>query len=301
MIQLLSRKQINIEKYDTCIANATQCNVFGFSWYLDIACTNWSALVLDDYDAVMPIPWRKKLFTKYVYPPFWILELGIYSNEVVDENEFLIALFDSFNFVETRLNTHNSFSMFLPYRKVRSFQYISLNKTYDLIVNNYRKDRKKDLKKALKHDLTEKWNGDARKFIQLYQKNIGKRVKKLREKDYQNLYELIKVSQQKKVGDLLSIYNKGGVLVAAGFFLKYQGKVSIVASATDLKMRKNGANTFLIDRAIYKYEPHYKEFNFGGSSMKNIAKYFLSFGAKNQQYYFLKYNNLSKILRFFKR
>ena len=55
------------------------------------------------------------------------------------------------------------------------------------------------------------------------------------------------------------------------------------------------------DRAIFKYQPHFEMFDFGGSSIKNIAKYYRSFGAIDEKYIHLHYNNLPKILRLLKR
>ena len=104
----------------------------------------------------------------------------------------------------------------------------------------------------------------------------------------------------KGVGELLSIYDKEDRLVASGFFLFHKGKVTELVCSTDFSNRDNGANTFLIDRAIFKYQNKYDVFNFGGSSMETIAKYYKSFGAKTIQYPFLKVNKLPFFLRLLK-
>ena len=121
------------------------------------------------------------------------------------------------------------------------------------------------------------------------------------EEDYLVLEELIRTCIKKGLGEIGSIYNNENKLVASGFFLKHKKSVTILVSSTDFNNRKNGENTFLIDRAIYKYQKKYEVFNFGGSSMKQIASYFLSFGAKTVAYDQIKYNNLSYIIKLFKR
>ncbi len=301
MITRVSRKELDIEKYNTCITNALQTNVFGYSWYLDEVCTNWDVLVLNDYEAVMPIPWRKKYFLKYVYIPLWLIELGIYSPEVEDENEFLIELFDDFKFIETKTNTHNSFSMFHNSQKDYQRQVLYLKEAYKTLFYGYRKDRKKDLKRAAKNDLTERWNDKPEKLITLFKTNVGKRVRKIKEEDYDVLLRLMNVCIEKRKGEILSVYNGNNEIVASGFFLKHAKKATILVSSTDFKNRKNGANTFLINSAIYKYQPNFEVFDFGGSVMKSIATYFLSFGATTEKYIYLKHNNLPKLLRFFKK
>lgn len=301
MIKRVSRKKLEVEKYDACIRNSKQANVFGYSWYLDIVSDHWDVLVLNDYEAVMPVPWRRKFFIKYVYTPLRVLELGIFSKEYVDENEFLIELFSSFKYVNLRMNNYNSFSMFYFNRKEKQQHFLKLNQGYDAIFRNYKKDRKKDLKRATKADLTEKWNDHPNNLISLFQNNVGRRFKKMKEKDYEVMKQVLEASIKNKVGEVLSVFDKNNKLVASGFFIKQNNEIVILFSATDLKNRRNGANTFLIDRAIYKYQNTVDNFGFGGSSIKSIAKFFESFGASKKHYFDLKYNNLPKFLKFFKK
>ncbi|MCH3880854.1 MULTISPECIES: hypothetical protein [Tenacibaculum] len=301
MIRLVERKHIDVEKYDACIQNAQQSNIFAFSWYLDIVTDNWSVFVLEDYEAVMPVTWRRKYLIKYAYQPLWTLQLGIFSTEIIDENEFLIELFDEFKYTDLRMNSKNSFTMFQDSCLDRYLQYLTLNFDDATIFKNYKSDRKKDLRRAKKADLTEKWNDNPANLIQLFKENIGKKAKGITEKDYGNLLKLMQTCIERRVGELLSIYDSDNKLVASGFFLKDVDRVSILVSSTDFKNRKNGANTFLIDRAIFKYRNGFKEFGFGGSSISSIAKYFNSFGAKTETYQQLKKNNLPKFIRFFKK
>ena len=301
MIRYLERGDLDLEKYNNCIEKSIQFNVFGYSWYLDIACEKWGVYVLNDYDAVMPIPWRKKMFIKYVYPPLWIIQLGIYSKVIEDENEFLIEIFDDFRFVELRMNMLNSFSFFGEFQKQRKLQIISLQNDYEFIKENYNRNRKRELKKSIEADFTENWGDDPELFLELFKNNVGKKVRKIKEVDYHNLYRLIKICSEKRIGDLLTVYDKDDNLVSGAFFLKQKKRVTELVCSSDFKNRKNGANTFMNDRAIYRYQKHFEIFDFGGSSMKRIAKYYKSFGAKDESYIHLKYNNLPRLLKLFKR
>lgn len=301
MISFLNRTELNVAKYDECVEKSLQSRVYGLSWYLDIACDTWGALILDDYKAVMPVPWNEKYMIKYVYPPLWILELGVFSIERIDVDVFITELLKRFRFVELRLNTDNSFSKRDDQMITRSMQWIHLEGEYQSILSQYRKDRKKDLAKANKFKLREVWGDDPEKLISLFKNNIGKRDKRIVEKDYKNLRSLITMCQDKGVGEVLSIYDNSDCLVASAFFLVYHKTVTILVSSTDLKNRKNGANTFLIDRAIFRYEQKCTSFNFGGSSIETIAAYFKSFGAQDSNYYFIKYNKLPRLIKLFKR
>ena len=301
MIKYIKRKDLDSEKYNNCIENSIQSRIYAFSWYLDIVADYWDVLVLDDYKAVMPIPWKKKYGIKYVYPPFWLLELGVFSlDENQDINSFLQVLCGNFKFIELRLNTKNKFlkSDFLIKRQ---FQYLDLEIGYESILKGYNRNRKREIKKANKHHLIENWNDNPEKLITIFKANIAERVKGISDKDYTTLLNLMQFSIQKKVGELLTIYDSNDKLLAAAFFLKHKNKVTQLVCASDVSNRKNGVHAFFNDRAIFKYQRHFSVYNFGGSSMKNIANYYTSFGATTEDYQQIKYNNLPFLLGLFKK
>ncbi|MGK0413620.1 MAG: hypothetical protein ACJA1B_001828 [Polaribacter sp.] len=302
MIQYIKRNDLEELKYNSCIDKAIQSRIFAYSWYLDIVADHWDVLVLGDYKAVMPIPWRKKFGIKYVYPPFWLLELGVFSSdETVDIDAFFKVLFDNFKAAETRLNTDNSAQESNHFLVAKQMQSLSMKEGYETVFKGFRKDRRKDLRKAEKAYLNEKWNDNTKKLITLFRKNVGLRTPNIVNKDYDVLRNLMQICIEKRVGEVLSVYNKEDALVASGFFLKHKSVVTILVSSTDFNHRKNGENTFLIDRAIFKFQKNYNVFNFGGSSMKSIANYFLSFGAQTHNYKQIKYNNLPFLVKLLKR
>lgn len=301
MISFVNRAELNVEKYNKCVENSLQSRIFAFSWYLDVACNTWGVLVLDDYEAVMPIPWDKKYTIKYVYPPLWILELGIFSLKEIKMEPFIEVLLEHFKFVELRLNTDNEIGEVNDQNGIKTMQWMSITEGYDYAFSKYRKDRKKDLSKARKFGLKEVWEDDAENLITLFKNNIGKRDQNIKSNDYKNLLSLIAICQRKEVGEIVSVYDDKEHLVASAFFLLYNKTATILVSSTDLGNRKNGANTFLIDRAICRYQQKYNIFSFGGSSIQTVASYFKSFGAQESNYGFIKQNNLPALIKLFRK
>jgi len=302
MIQFVNRNDLNVKKYDKCISESLQSNLFGFSWYLDICCTNWSALVLNDYESVMPIPFRDKYKIKYVYPPLWILQLGLYSRDSdVKLNDFLKVLQTNFKFVELPLNSFNSITNLKNKILKRSFQFLSIKDDYKSILNRYNRNRKRELVKAKVAKLVENWNDTPEKLIELFKLNIANRIHKINQYDFDNLLALMKYCLKIKTGDLLTIYSDKDELISAAFFIKNKNTVTQLVCASNLKNRDNGANTFSNDRAIFKYQKYFDIYNFGGSSMQSIAKYYKSFGAETEVYHQIKDNSLSAFLKLFRR
>ena len=70
-IQYILHRDINQQKWDACIAEASKGLVYSYSFYLDATAKNWDALILNDYEAVMPLTWNKKYGIYYLFqPPF---------------------------------------------------------------------------------------------------------------------------------------------------------------------------------------------------------------------------------------
>ncbi|MFY0603633.1 MAG: hypothetical protein JXQ93_06760 [Flavobacteriaceae bacterium] len=302
MISFIHRDDLDLDRYNSCIENSLQSNIFGYSWYLDIVCKHWGVFVLNDYEAVMPIPWNKKYLISYVYPPLWLLQLGIFSkHKNFSELGFINELKNRFRYIELRLNYRNKADKYSDKSYLKQFQYLPLNKSHKDLSENFNRNRKRDLKKAKNNKLVEKWNDPPENLIRLFEKNISSRIKNINEKDYQCLLKLMNECITKGVGEVLSIYDKDNRLVASGFFLFHKNRVTELVCASDFNHRNNGANTFLIDCALFKYQKQYDVFDFGGSSIQTIRNYYKSFGASEENYSFFKYNQLPFLLKLFKR
>ncbi|MGZ3950491.1 MAG: hypothetical protein ACXVBZ_03805, partial [Flavisolibacter sp.] len=73
------RHEVEIDKWDRCISGSSNGLIYAYSYYLDATADNWDALVLNDYQAVMPLPWRKKFGVFYLYQPSFAAQLGVFG------------------------------------------------------------------------------------------------------------------------------------------------------------------------------------------------------------------------------
>ena len=78
-------KEIDFIKWDNCISNAPNGLIYGYSYYLDHMASQWDALVLNDYEAVMPLTWNRKYGIHYLYQPFLTAQLGVFGKNIIAE------------------------------------------------------------------------------------------------------------------------------------------------------------------------------------------------------------------------
>ena len=70
---------------------------------------HWDALVMNDYEAVMPLPHRKKLSIHYLYQPFLTPVLGVFGKNISEQLvcNFLEAIPEFFKLWDISLNQSN--------------------------------------------------------------------------------------------------------------------------------------------------------------------------------------------------
>lgn len=289
MIVYLKRDDINIEKYDACIENAIQSSIYAFSWYLDIVAENWDVLVLNDYEAVMPLPWKRKYFIKYITQPFFCQQLGVfYKNETSEEliARFINKIPKRFRKVNLNFNSDN-FSLSEMESKINYI--LELNLAYKLLFKNFSKGRKHAVKVG---------EGNSLKMKKCSILDIIKIKKEFYNHSNfpQNiLKELVDYILKNNKGYIRGVYSNE-VLLGGGFFLKSKNRITYLFSSFNKDGRKQQAGSFLIASIIKQNENSQFILDFEGSNIPSIASFFKSFGAKTANYHRLSYKNFPFIL-----
>ena len=112
-IKYVTYQYIDKKKWDACITAAGNGLVYAQSVYLDAMAEHWDALVMDEYEAVMPLTWNKKYGIAYLYQPFFTACLGVFGNNISAEvvNNFLQQIPAKFRYWDIYLNQGNFFSL----------------------------------------------------------------------------------------------------------------------------------------------------------------------------------------------
>src|ERR1700743_2045713 len=135
-IKYLTNNAIDKRKWDVCIANADNGLIYGYAYYLDIMAKNWDALVLNDYEAVLPLTWNKKYGFYYLYQPFFAASFGFFCKNIFSYllNKFLSAIPKKFKYWDFYLANYFPVHGYELYK--RSNYVLSLNKNYELLISS---------------------------------------------------------------------------------------------------------------------------------------------------------------------
>jgi len=290
MIYYFERNEIDNLKYDHCIKSAVNSRIYAYSWYLDCVADNWDVLVLNDYEAVMPLPWRSKYFIKYIYPPAWTQQLGVFSKNAISQNllkEFISSIPKKFKKVTIQFNSGNDLNLFKTQNRVNYI--LPLNKDYEEIYNRFNKNRKR----VLNNDSYDCKISDELCFAELIL--IAKRhytFLSFTDFDYKKLKGLVNYLFKSNRILIYGISKIDNELIGGVLFLKSDYRITYLFSIMTPIAKKNNITSRTINLVIKEYSNSNYTLDFEGSMILGIASFFKSFGAVSEFYYQYKKDRL---------
>jgi hypothetical protein len=297
-IQYRKRHEIDNDKWNLCIETAPNGLIYAYSFYLDGTADNWDALILNDYEAVMPLPWRKKIGFYYLYQPFFSAQLGVFGNTInanLVEN-FLKAIPSKFKLWELSLNHQNIFRLNSFRLFERANFVLPLNHAYETLYTNYRESIKRNIKKSVQYGCHKKTDFDIDDVIELsrQQKHIASDDEFQK---FKNLYLLLKDKSASKTYGIFSDKNE---LIASCVFTFSHNRAYYILVGNHPNGRTLGASHALIDAFIKDYAGQNLTLDFEGSDIKNLAFFYSSFGAMEEKYAAIKVNALPWYVKWMK-
>lgn len=307
MIRFIENSHIDRAKWDSIVSDCGL--VYAQSWYLDIVHPEWSALVLDEYEAVMPITGGKKFGVNYLFQPFFVQQLGVFARQGVSPEmlqDFLNAIPKKYRFAEIRLNEGNIVENQLQGIEYHRNVTLDLNQDYATIRASYHNNTKRNLSKSENLDLQIIENIDIRKIIRLFRENRGATVGVWGDEEYATLIQLAESAQRRNAAFTLGVTENGSdELICGALFMQTESRVTFLFSGNSDRGKETHAMTFLLDRAIQRFANQPVTFDFEGSDDDNLARFYFGFGGEEKRYSSYTYNNMSAIgkvlLRLWKR
>ncbi len=299
-IQYLSHEQIDKAKWDHCIDNADNGLIYAYSFYLDQMAKHWDALVLNDYEAVMPLTWNKKYGICYLYQPFLTAQLGVFARQVSAEmiSSFVNTIPRKFRLIEIALNHANTGSPQVDLQ-LRINYVLDMNHPIEFIQQQYRENIKRNIKKSLQAGCTVTKDFAVEKVIELALQQMKGHSNESAEnvERFRKLYRLL---HAKKMATTYGVSLEDNIIASCVFFFSHRRAYYILVG-NHPNGKTVGASHALIDAFIQDHAGKDMLLDFEGSDIPNLAFFYSSFGAKEEKYPFLQVNRLPFWLKWLKR
>lgn len=280
-IKYLKHIEIDKTKWNECIMQSVNGLVYGNSWYLDIVCENWDALIIDNYKAVMPLPWKRKFGLKYIYHPFFSQQLGIfYKDESYNKvSEIVKHIPLSFIKYELSCNYANKVMNLTPNPRVNYT--LNIDKSYKELQDSFSDNTKRNIKKGERNYLDIRSNITTDDFLKLKKQN---NISGINHTHFDTLHELFSMLLNNNYAKIVGSFDNNGTLVGAALFVEFKNRITYLFSASN-DIGKSKRVMFAIVNSIIKENTEQgKIIDFEGSMIEGVARFFKGFGAEIEIY-----------------
>jgi hypothetical protein len=300
-LRYIAHRDIDKQKWDICINSASNGLVYGYSYYLDIMAKHWDAVVLNDYEAVLPLTWNKKYGIYYLFQPPFTASLGVFGNNISAAllNDFLNTIPKKFAYWDIYLN-HGNYFQVADYNLYGRMNYVlPLQSGYENIYSNYKKNIQRNIKKCEQLRCIVKKDIPVEEIIAL-SKEQSRSFSKLTDEDFERVRKVYYLLAQKNQAETFGVYNNNMLLASAAFFFSH-GRAYYILVGNHPDGKTIGASHALLDTFIKHHAGQKLLMDFEGSDVPNLAFFYSSFGAVEEKYTGIKLNRLPAIIKWLKQ
>lgn len=297
MICFVKHQDIDPAKWDDAVLSSRFSSRLATFELLNAltADAGWDALIEDDYAAVMPLPRRVKWGVPYIYTPFFISGLGIFSPKTVDADKtstFFHSIPCKFRQVDLILNTENDPSLLDTDLLQCVSHRLNLQQPYPTLFQSFSQNTKRNIKTAQRHSLSLTENPDIlEQTIELFKAYRGKsKAVNFRKRDYETLHRAAMSLHKAGALDLRGALTPTGELAAGALFLKEPGRTLFWFSGRNGSLSVSCPMFFIINEYIKENAGKNIMLDFNGSSDENVARLYRSFGGMPYQIPMIHYS-----------
>ncbi|MDN4011755.1 hypothetical protein QX233_04715 [Chryseobacterium gambrini] len=287
--------EIDFEKYSKCLENSAQWKYSASKDFLDITSgKQWELLVYNDYEAVMPVPFVKKIGFKIVINPKLCQQLGIFSNidDVKINDLFLSFLEKKYNIWYYGFNDKNTFSKLLKRRK----NFLIYPDNYEIVRQKYSPKRKRKLR--LDDDILQKSEVREVSIFNAWEFISKNLIGAKDEKDKNSFLQIF--TDLEKAGYLkLKAFFYGTAIINLIAVYSDDKTIALLGTFNDKDHVKLSGSSFIIDDVI-RENIQTKIFDFEGSDIPAIEEFFRGFRPELKSYPVI-FNSKKQVIKSFFR
>jgi hypothetical protein len=290
---LLSRPEVDTTRWNLAVNQSLQQVVYAYSWYLDVVCDDWVAIVWPSahaYEVILPLPVQRKYGVSVVQQPLFCQFLGFYYSSSLPEHlmcEFFSVLNRAFSYISAyRFHPQN----FTPQLRSCAERHrltietlythrLPLTETFESVSAAYTRDRKANLKRSRRYGWGIAASEDIVPLIALFKQNHAQQISGgVDPMAYEMLHEIYEKCRRHAQAELwyasLDQIHAGILVVRSGAYSIY------LFNAADEVGRRGQARSLLLNRYFEKKSGSQIVFDFESPSLNGIVSFYKSFNAQ---------------------
>ena len=299
-IHIIPSPQIDKSKWNDRISKSSNGLIYAHSFYLDAMAEHWHGLVIDDYSAVMPLPWRKKYGIRYLYTPPFMQQLGLIGTETIDTASLIQTVYSFAGYGDHLFNFANHLIQNEDNCENSNNYILDLSAGYDSINHNYKTNLLRNLNKSQSGNLQYSVSENIHTAIDLHQQLQAQNIRHVTVEDYARFKKLALFLLAQEQCIIRTVKNKTAEILSAALLLKDERRIYNIINATTEEGKNINANHLLMDQIIQEFAGQNLVFDFEGSNIPGVKNFYEMFGAINQPYFHWHFNKLPWPLKLLK-
>lgn len=288
--QVHTLNTLDKEKWDQLNKNSRGGSFFNQSFILEALPIVPRFFIYGDYDSGICIPYSKFGPFKRVLQPTFIQKLGFISSKEFDPSIPLKALqTNRIPFINQGYN-FNEGNSDLDFRQLgkrlitKKSLILNLKLGVEEIQKRYSTNLKRNIKKAHKHQLTEKSGQDTTEFVIRFFEEMGNKIPALKEQRKETIKVLLSRLQSMNQLRLVYAEKPQGSKIAGLVLVKFKNRTTYWLGYSTSEGLNLGAMPFLLDSALRKESEDSTIFDFEGGNLKGTKRFFEQFRPEEETY-----------------
>ena len=306
----------NKQKYHSFCKTEPSIPMFSKDWWLDAVCggDNWDVVLIEKGEwiiACLPYLYIKRhLFTILGMPqltqtlgPWMRSSKAKYTGQLIQQKNLMTSLIDNLPVFDSfSQNFHYSITNWLPFywrgfQQTTFYTYIldDLSNTNKLR-DNFKENIRRELKKAKnRFGLQIRTDLGIDAFLAVNELTFARQDMRLPyTRDF--VLRLDNACESHNARKIFFAQDKDGKIHAATYIIWDENSAYYLMGGSDPELRNSGANSLCMWEAIKFASTVTQKFDFEGSMIKPVERFFRAFGARQVPYFHITKTN-SKLLR----
>mgnify|MGYP000887149092 CR=1 FL=1 len=244
---------------------------------------DWYALVVGNYETVMALPVKRKFGMRMTGMPAFTQRFDISGPyNLATKQRIAQAVLKFSKLIQINTSEEKIFEGFSKRKRTNFF--LDLSDSYEDIFNNYSEVCKKNLRQAAKRGCTLRDEVSIDEMLCLYQNAYGT-LSSYTEKHYSKFRSLVQFAKEKNFCHFSSVVDEVGDTVYAGVLLDDGRRLYYMMGAPTEKGRHMRSTYFFMDAMIRRFAGSRAIFDFEGSDIPTVAKFYQSFSPQTEHYW----------------
>lgn len=290
MICLLTRSQLDAAAYDRCVAGSPDRIIYAFSWYLDAVSPDWQVLVLNEYEAVMPLPVRTRYGINGVVQPLFCHQLGVFSaNEPTPPDRlkaFLTEAGRHFRYISS-YQFHAANTAMLPRQPEftgRTNHVLDLREPYETLRSRYSRGRRHHLKRPPQPpEWTLTDTTDIGPLFDLFLQYNTRGIGRVDPTAGPVLHRLTSALLERRCARI-RVAQRNGRIEAGSLLVIDQRRIIHLFCAASPDGRRSNARMFILDELVREFAGQHRLLDFESPEAEPLARFNQEFGAVAEPY-----------------